>query len=270
MKKQKLSVVLAVHNEEKNLPKCLDAIKSFADEIIAVDGESTDRTVEIAKKYGARVIATTNKTNFHINKQMAMDAAKGDLVLQLDADEIVDEELAKFIQQILDEDSAVAQENQQFAAWWIKRKNWFMGRFLKKGGQYPDPAIRLYRKGKAKLPQKDVHEFMVVDGKVGWAAGHLLHYGTANFAEYLRRFNTYTSFKAQQLYDQKVQITLVNSFIYLKWKPVATFFSIYSRHRGYVDGMAGFTFAAFSGFHHIVAYIKLSEMYEQKKLGKAI
>src|SRR5258708_7211388 len=138
-----LSVVLATHNEEKNIVRCLESVKDLADEIIIVDGESTDKTVELAKKLGAKVISTTNKTNFHINKQMAMDAAKGDLVLQLDADEVIDKELYNFIFELKkssDKESAIN-------AWWLKRKNFFLGTFLRKGGQYPDPSIRLYRKG---------------------------------------------------------------------------------------------------------------------------
>src|SRR5258708_7679294 len=137
-----ISVVLATHNEEKNLEKWIASVRSFADEIIVVDGESNDGTVQLATNLGAIVIKTTNKPNFHINKQMAIDAAKGDLILQLDADEIVDDELSQFIQKI-------AGEKTDEVAWWIKRKNFFMGRFLRKGGQYPDPVIRLYRKGKA-------------------------------------------------------------------------------------------------------------------------
>ncbi|MCA9368741.1 glycosyltransferase family 2 protein, partial [Candidatus Woesebacteria bacterium] len=157
-----LSVVLAVHNEEKNLKMCLDSVKKIADEIIVVDGESTDNSVKIAKKYKAKVISTANKPNFHINKQMAMDAAKGDLVLQLDADEEVDEELEKYIVAI--HKNILAKQPSDFSAWWIKRKNLFLGRFLTKGGQYPDAVIRLYVRGKARLPQKDVHEQMLVDG----------------------------------------------------------------------------------------------------------
>src|SRR5690242_537959 len=94
---KKISVVMATHNEAKNIERCLGAVKDFASEIIVVDGESTDETVALAKKYNAKIISTTNKSNFHINKQMAMDAATGDLVLQLDADEVVDQELKAFI-----------------------------------------------------------------------------------------------------------------------------------------------------------------------------
>jgi glycosyltransferase involved in cell wall biosynthesis len=205
------SVVLTTHNEEANLKKCLSAVKSFSDEIIVVDGESTDGTVALAKSLGAKVISTTNKANFHINKQIAMDEAKGDLILQLDADEVVDEELASFIKRLITQKDSEIKES----AWWIKRRNYFMGQFLKKGGQYPDPVIRLYKKGKAKLPQKDVHEQMVVDGEVGWAEGHLLHYGNPSFSDYLRKFNTYTSFKAQQLLDKGVKISFLNSCSFL-------------------------------------------------------
>ena len=96
-----LSVVLATHNEEKNLDRCLSAIADIATEIIIADGASSDATVAIAKRYKATVIATTNKPNFHINKQLAMDKARGTFVLQLDADEVVDAELSKSIVTLL-------------------------------------------------------------------------------------------------------------------------------------------------------------------------
>lgn len=271
-----ISVVLATHNEEKNLPMCLDAVKDFADEIIIADGESTDKTVEIAKQYGARIIATTNKPNFHINKQMAMDKAKGELVLQLDADEIVDEELKKFItelhskilKQVQDDGGKIEGDVSNLvlpAAWWVKRKNYFLGRFLTKGGQYPDPVIRLYRNGHARLPQKDVHEQMEVDGEIGWAEGHLLHYGTPSFTDYLSKWNRYTSFKAGQLAEQHAELSYFNTLKYMFALPTITFFSLLLRHRGYKDGFAGFVFALFSGLHHSVAYLKLWEKSQLKK-----
>ncbi len=252
-----ISVALATHNEEKNLEKCLIAEKSWVDEIIVADGESTDQTVEIAKKFGAKIISTTNKANFHINKQLAMNQTTGDLVLQLDADEVVDAELATFIQHI-------DQKIDNPAAWWIRRKNFFMGRFLQKGGQYPDPVIRLYRKGRAHLPQKDVHEQMAVDGEVGWAEGHLLHYSNPTFADYMRKFNTYTSFKAHQLYERETPITFFSSLQYLFWKPLVTFVSLFFIHKAFVtDGVPGFVFAVFSGLHHSFSYLKLWEIYEK-------
>lgn len=257
-----LSVVLAVHNEEKNLARCLQAISDLADEIVIVDGESTDQTKKIAIDYGARVISTTNKTNFHINKQMAMDQAKGDLVLQLDADEVVDDELKTQIRKLRDryaQNPEVVKEK----AWWLKRKNFFLGRFLRKGGQYPDPVIRLYINGFARLPQQDVHEQMVVDGRIGEIKGHLLHYANPSFSDYLNKWDRYTSFKAQQLDSAKVQINIITGANYLFFKPLVTTWQIFVRHKGFVDGFAGLIFAVFSGLHHYAAYLKLWELKRQ-------
>ena len=263
-----ISVVLAIHNEEKNLARCLDSVKNLADEIIIADGQSTDKSVEIAQKYKAKIIHTTNKSNFHINKQLAMDKAKNNLVFQLDADEVLDQKLFNFIKKI---DKSISKLNKkqlaacQPKAWWIKRKNLFLGRWLKKGGQYPDPVIRLYINGYAKLPQKDVHEQMQVNGQTAFAQGHLLHFFNPTFSEYLRKFQIYTSFKAQQLRAQNLKINFKNSINYLIFKPVITFLSLFIRHKGFVDGWPGFIFALFSGLHHFIAYLKLWEIYETNK-----
>lgn len=257
-----ISVVLATHNEERNLAKCLSSVKLWADEIIVVDGESTDKTCQIARDFGATVFSTTNKSNFHINKQMAMDKAKGQLILQLDADEVVDDELRDFILQ-QHQNLQKPLTNDQPVAWYLKRKNFFLGHVLSKGGQYPDPVIRLYLKGKARLPQKDVHEQMQVDGKVEWATGHLLHYSNPTFSDYMRKFQTYTTFKAHQLKTSGVTINLGQSFKYLLYLPLKTFFLLFLRHKGFVDGFPGLVFAIFSGLHHVIAYVKLWELYQK-------
>jgi glycosyltransferase involved in cell wall biosynthesis len=249
----KISVVYAVHNEEATIKRSLASVQDFADEIIIVDGQSTDRTVTLAKKFNAKVISTTNKTNFHLNKQMAINAASGDLILQLDADEVVDDELRNFIVQ------TAGKAPGKIAAWQLKRQNLFFKTWLKKGGQYPDKVIRLFWRGKAYLPAKDVHEQMVVEGKLATAPGHLRHYANPDLASYLRKFNTYTSFKAEQLQAAGLPQTWGNYFKYSYLKPKLTFWQLFLRHRGYVDGWAGFAFAYFSGLHHRVAYLKYLE-----------
>lgn len=270
MSKILISVALATHNEEKNLAMCLDSVKSWADEIIIADGESTDKTLEIAKKFDAKIIKTTNKANFHINKQMAMDEAKGLLVLQLDADEVIDKKMANFIKDKAKEIQSIKKEDEnqlrgfQPKAWNLRRKNFFLGKFLTKGGQYPDPVIRLYINGYAKLPQKDVHEQMTVQGEIEFASGHLLHYSNPTFADYLRKFNTYTSFKANQLKKEKIPFNGVSMVEYLIIRPLQTFFSLYVRHKGFQDGLAGFVFALMSGIYWKISYLKLWELYERK------
>ncbi|MDR0462629.1 MAG: glycosyltransferase, partial [Pseudomonadales bacterium] len=250
-----ISVALAVHNEEGFLATCLESVVDFADEIVIVDGESTDNTVSIAKGFGkkVKVISTTNKANFHINKQMAIDACTGSLILQLDADECVDAQLRNFILKTAKAD------DRTISAWYLNRKNLFLKTWLRKGGQYPDRVIRLFWQGKAYLPQKDVHEQMEVDGEIGVAAGHLLHYSSPDLATYLRKFNTYTSFKALQMKEEELPINRKTYREYVYRKPRSTFFSLYFRHRGYVDGLAGFVFAVGSAWHHRVAYLKYLE-----------
>ena len=259
-----ISVVLATHNEENNIQRCLESVKDFADQIIVVDGSSTDKTREIARKLGAEVIKTTNKSNFHINKQIAMDQAEGDLVLQLDADEVVDKLLQRFIKKAHLQILKRKTHHRKAVAWWLKRKNLFMGQFFKKTGQYPDPVIRLYVNGYARLPQKDVHEQMIVNGGVAWADGHLIHYANPGFKDYMRKWDTYTSFKAQQFFNAKIKINFFNSVKYVVWLPGKTFILLFIRHKGFIDGIPGFVFSAMSGLYHLVAYLKLWSLYQEK------
>jgi glycosyltransferase involved in cell wall biosynthesis len=258
MKDLKISVVLATFNEEENIGSCLESVKSFADEIILVDGSSEDKTREIAKSFGAKVIKTINRPMFHTNKQMAIDAGKGEWILQLDADEVVDPKLANEIINIVSKGSICS-------AFALKRKNFFLGRWLKKGGQYPDAVIRFFKRGKARLPQKSVHEQMEVDGKVGELDGHLLHYTAPTFDRYLTNANRYTSLTAGDLRLQAVKLNFINSLNYIILKPLKTFFNLYLRHKGILDGFPGFIFALFSGLHWPTAYMKYWEMEKTDK-----
>ncbi len=241
-------MVLATYNEERNIARCLDSVKGLADEIVIVDGKSTDKTVEIAKKYKARIILVNNNpTHFHEQKKIAIEAAKGEWVLQLDADECLTEKLVEEIK------SAIKREADGY---WMPRSNYFLGRFLKKGGQYPDYTLRLYRNGKGDLPAKDVHEQAVVEGTVGYLKHPMLHYGTPDFENYLVRNNKYTSLMAEQYAQIKLPINIISTLNHLVILPFKEFVWIYVRHRGYVDGFPGFVFALFSGLRYGIAYIK--------------
>ena len=197
----KVSVLIPVYNEEKNIRACIESCKGLTDEIVVVDGSSTDRTAKIAKEMGARVIKADNPRIFHINKQKAIDACQGEWILQLDADERVTPELAGEIRRVTGMDQSELREYQRnlpemdlflrhekvggirhendktdhpIEAFFIPRLNYFLGTYLRHGGVYPDGVIRLFRKGKAHLPCHDVHELMKVDGRVGWLQYPLL------------------------------------------------------------------------------------------------
>lgn len=251
----KISVVLAVYNEEKNLKQCLDSIKDIAWEIVIVDGGSKDQTIDIAKNFGARIIQTNNPPNFHINKNKAIDSSLGDWILQLDADEVVSRQLA-------DEIKKVVSENSDINGYWIPRKNFFLGRFLTKGGQYPDYTLRLYKKGKGRLPAKDVHEQAEVSGSLAYLKNDLLHLRDRNFSQYLERFNRYTDLFSDQLKQSGIGKNPLSFFDYFFLKSTIWFIRAYFRHRGYVDGFPGFVFALFSSLRFPVAYIKYWSNYE--------
>ncbi len=257
----KLSVALAVYNEEANLASCLETIKDLADEIVIVDGASTDNTSAIAKQYGAKVIAEVNRTNFHINKQIAIDACLGTWVLQLDADERVSSMLAKEILAVKESPLSTQPD-----AYYLKRRNYFLGKWMSKGGMYPDPVIRLFQKGKATLPQVTVHELMNVSGPTKWLSQDLLHIADPNFSRYLKRSNRYTTLQAEEwLKENKLGLDTWTIILYTCLKPLVRFVEIYLRHKGFMDGFPGFVFALYSGTHIRSSYIK----YFEKKLTGA-
>jgi len=245
----KLSLCIAVYNEEKNLHYPLDSAIDLVDEIIIVDGGSTDKTVELARSYGkkVKVIESDNPIMFHKNKQKAIEAAKGEWILQLDADEELSKELKEEIKDIISGNTRVVP-----VAYNIPRKNWFLTGFLMKGGQYPDYTIRLYRNGQARFPCKDVHENVEIKGEIGFLKNPLLHYADPDFSRYLLRWDRYTTAEVERMPKE----TKLNFFNYFVWKPKITFLMMYFRHKGFMDGFPGFVFALFSSIRFWVIYIK--------------
>lgn len=278
----KLSVVLATYNEESNIGQCLASVKNIAEEIIIVDGSSQDNTREIAKGFGANVIKTQNHPNFHINKQKAIEEARGEWILQLDADERVTPALAKEIVKVINmsnneigkhqksllnrklfdrhqklvekRDGKVGTEDGEYVAFFLPRLNYFLGSYLHYGGVYPDGVIRLIRRGKAYLPAKDVHEQMVVKGRVGWLNNDLLHMDSPTFRRYLQRNSRYINLIASELKATKTSkgpITMLNYFIV---KPIWWFLLTLLRHKGVLDGFPGIVFSFFSALRFPRAY----------------
>jgi len=256
---KKLSVVLATYNEEANIKDCLNSVENLADEIVVVDGSSQDRTREIAEKMGAKVYLVANKIMFHENKQLALEKATGQWILQLDADERVTPDLEKEIKLQLEKKDC------QYNGFFIPRKNYFLGRFLTKGGQYPDYVIRLLKKSQAYFPCQSVHEQIKVKGEIGYLKNDLLHLANPTLSRYIRNANRYTTFTAWQMKKKNTSLSLFNKLKYLIYLPLITFLKIYFRHKGFVDGFAGFVFAFFSGLHYPIAFIKY---WEKKTLKK--
>ncbi len=277
-----LSVALATYNEEKNLDACLKSISDIASEIVIVDGTSSDKTVDIAKKHNARIKVADNHSIFHINKQKALEMCTNEWVLQLDADERVSPELAQEIKKIIamsDEESKTYQENLTgkklfirhqrlleerdgaigttegpFVAFFIPRLNYFLGKYLKYGGVYPDGVIRLVKKPHAHFPCKDVHEQIEIDGRVGWLQNPLFHMDSPTFNRYLQRNNRYTDLMAIQL--KKKKLSVYSPLNHMLIQPIRWFVLSYLRHKGFLDGWQGLVFSFYSSLRFPISYIK--------------
>lgn len=284
LKKHTLSVVLATFNEEKNISECLDSIENLADEIIVVDGSSSDKTVEIAKSYGAKVLTTDNPPIFHINKQKAIDMASKEWILQLDADERVSKDLSNEIKKIIGmtnkeiddyqtklkektlfekhrkivekRDGKVGNGSSNYSGFFIPRLNYFLGKYLRYGGVYPDGVIRLIRRGKASFPCKSVHEQIIIDGKVGWLQNSLLHLADPDFKRYIKRNWRYSSLIAREIKNQKKGYNPIIAVRYLIILPVWWFLLTFIRHKGFLDWWQGFIFSFFSSLRFPISYIK--------------
>lgn len=284
MQKLKLSVAVATYNEENNIGDCLESVKDIADEFVIVDGLSTDKTVEIAKRYGAKVINTKNHPVFHINKQKSFEESTGDWILYLDADERVSKSLSQEILKVINmdnieiekyqkslrneklferhkkllekRDGLIGNENSPYVAFFFPRLNFFLGNFLKYGGVYPDGVIRLFKKQMAYLPAKDVHEQMVVKGRVGWLQNNLLHYDSPTFSRYIQKNNRYVSLITDQFRQEKVGKNLGQFINYMFIKPIWWFLLTQIRHKGILDGLPGIIFSFFSALRFPRAYLK--------------
>jgi glycosyltransferase involved in cell wall biosynthesis len=280
----KLTVALATFNEEKNLKKCLASVKDIANEIVIVDGTSTDKTVAVAKEFGAKVIVTKNEKIFHINKQKALELATNPWILQLDADEVVSRELASEITKVIsmtgeeldnyqeklpkrdlflrhqklltERDGTIGTEKGEYTAFFVPRLNFFLGKYLRYGGVYPDGVIRLVKKGHAQFPCKDVHEQIVVKGKVGWLQHDLIHLADPNFNRYLRRNKRYIDLITTQLTSDREAKDFKNFTKYLFFLPTWWFLLTFIRHKGFLDSWQGFVFSFFSALRFPRAYLQ--------------
>lgn len=281
--KKRLSVVLATRNEEKNIEKCLLSVRDIADEIIVVDEESTDSTQKIARSLGAKVYSTKHEQMFHKTKQKALDLSTGDWILQLDADERVTASLAKEIVQVIEMDdekirsrtlkdsykqrlfkkhSALVDNDHlsgDVVAFRIPRLNFFLGKPIRYAGVYPDPAIRLIKRGKAHFPAKSVHENMEINGAVSWLFNDLEHHDSPTFNRYLMRLNRYTDLQSKDMKKKKISLDYSTLFYYSFIKPTLVFLILFIRYKGFKDGMRGFIWCMSSSLHFPIAYFKYWE-----------
>ncbi|MGB5105909.1 MAG: glycosyltransferase family 2 protein [Candidatus Zixiibacteriota bacterium] len=245
----RLSVIIITKNEELNLRRCLDSIR-FADEIIINDTGSSDQTIAIACEYKCRVLEN-DFAGFGRAKQQALEAATCEWVLSIDADEVIDAELAESIRKAIDSKSANGCR--------FRRKSQFLGRWIMHSGWYPGYVMRLFRRECGRFNDNRVHESVILSGKAARIEGHMLHYTYPFSSLYIEKMNRYTSLYAEQMTQNGKRF----SFWKLLVKPPIYFFKIYIIKQGFRDGLAGLILAVFSTFDVFARHVKLWELQRQ-------
>lgn len=251
--RQPLSVAIITLNAASQLEDCLKSAR-FADDIVVVDSGSTDGTQALAMRYGARVIDQP-WLGFGPQKQFAVEAARHDWVLCLDADERVSPGLQAAIEHALREPLA--------GAYRFPRCNRFLGRYLKHGEGYPDWSLRLFDRRQARWSDDAVHEKVVTDAAVGTLKGDLLHDSAETLAAYLSKQNRYTSLAA----DMALQAGKRASFGRLAFSPIVRFIKFYLIRQGFRDGLPGLIHIAIGCSN---SFLKYAKMLEQQKSDAAL
>lgn len=252
-----ISVIVITKNEQDNIDDCLKSVYAWADEIIIVDDESTDRTLEIAGRYTDKVF--TRKMDLEgRQRNWGASKAKNAWVMMIDSDERMTPELQKEIE------SVITSNSEKAVAYWVPRKNYFGDKWLKYGGWYPASHIKLYKKDFLKwreVPADIVHPGVdITDGSQGLnLKNHLIHYNFKNIEDFIKKVNRQTTLEAIKWHLQGKKIGLAHGL----WKAFDRFWRRYVRKKGYKDGYYGFVAAALSGFYQFAAYSKFREIKEK-------
>ncbi len=247
-----LSVIVITFNEEMNIGACLQSVE-WADEIIVVDSKSSDKTVEIAKAYTDKVVIT-DWFGYAENKRIALSRASCEWVLWLDADERVSPELKDEIIELL---AANPCQN----GFQIKRKAFFLGKWIKHCGWYPGYVLRLFRRQHGDFNNKKVHEGLEVAGEIGQSRHALLHYTDHILDHYLSKFNRYTTLAAKEMAQNKQRTNVAE----MCFRSLFAFIKMYFFKLGILDGPKGFMLCLLSSGYVMCKYAKLWEIEKQKR-----
>ena len=248
-----ISACIICHNEEQTIERCLKSL-TWVQEIVVVDSMSTDRTCEIAKAYTDRIIKR-EWPGYAAQKNFALENAKTEWVLSLDADEAVSEGLRE---EILEEVS----KTDALDGYRIPRRSFYQGRWINHSGYYPDRQLRLFMRQKGRWVGGRVHERMAVEGTVGDLKEDLLHYPYGGrISGQLKTVDSFTTLLARDMYDQGKRFHLLLLFL----RPLFKFLEVYVVKKGCMDGLPGLIIAVSDAYAMFVRYVKLREI--EKKLS---
>jgi glycosyltransferase involved in cell wall biosynthesis len=248
----KISATVITLNEEANLADALRSL-DWADEIIVVDSESNDRTVEIARQFTDKVIQQ-KWLGYSAQKNFATEQAANEWIFNLDADERVTPELAREILALKQE------ENPNCAAYEMPRKVFYLGRWIQHSGWYPDYKVRLYNRTSGRWVGNYVHESVKVEGEVKRLRGDLLHFTVRNATEHHLRLDRYTTLAAREAFEKGKSA----SFASIAFAPLATWIKSYIFKMGFLDGWQGIAIAYFAAQYVFLKNLKLRELRNGK------
>ena len=240
-----LSVIIIAKNAEATIRRCLESV-AWADEIVVVEHGSADRTAGICREVGAKVHQTPDWPGFGPQKNRALELARGDWVLSLDADEWVTPELRADIGR------AIASPGGN-TAFRFPRRSSFCGRFMRHSGWWPDYVTRLFRRGTARFSDALVHEKVVVSGAVGTLKPPLLHESVTDLDQMLVKMNAYSTASARAFHENGRRASLVTALVHGGWM----FFRTYVLRAGFLDGREGLMLAIANAEGSYYRYLKL-------------
>lgn len=243
----KISATIIAYNEERNIARAIESLRC-CDEVVVVDSGSSDRTVDIAEKLGARVVESVWR-GYSGQKNYATEVSEHDWILSLDADEALSEALEGEIWQL-------KKNGPDQDAYTMPRLAQYLGRWILHSGWYPDRKVRLFRRDKARWTGDFVHESVKVEGRVGHLEANLLHFTCTSLTEHLKSMERYTTLAAEQIVAQKRRVT----YTQLLGDPLWTFFRTYVVKRGFMDGPEGLAIAYMAAFYNFLKFMKARNM----------
>ena len=247
-----LTVVILTKNEEKNIVDVIKNARKVSDKVLIVDSGSTDKTVELAEAYGAKVVYRAWDNDFAAQRNFALEHVQTELVLYLDADERINDELAEAIKN-------VAKDSKQAMYRFIRRNSAF-GKDFKYGVLGPDSVVRMFPKDKVHWEDK-VHERPVGDLPVITLQGFLKHYTYKDFDQYISKMNAYSTIGAQNYKDKNKKVGVIKDFVF---RPFFAFFKMYVLKKGFLEGWIGFVLCLNYANYTLNKYAKLKLINEDK------
>jgi len=246
-----LAVVLMTKNEEARLPACLDRVAGWADEIVIIDDCSSDRTVEVARRYTEKIEVIPSYDDHFAQWNRGIDRARSDWILHIDADEWVTPELKEAISRIL-------VDAQGHSAFEIMRRNVFLGHPMRYGGWYHRHLI-LFQRERARCVGKGIHVRLKVQGTIGFLDAAIEHYPFSSIAQFISRQNHYTSVEAQVRVERDGPQSARKIWFQTTVRPVKLFWKFYVKKQAYREGWYGFVFSCLFAFTHLLLWAKIWE-----------